>query len=198
MYLVPDLQTSPGLDVHRAAGILLRDYLSESRFNVRLDVGYWSAVGKRRLAIRLKYVRLRNRKHYCGQHPNECQIVPGFAKKHKNMALLEGADWVAWNDMLNDFCDQQAIIADIWSTSFEFKGRLYLRKGRCRRVRYPSVENSNGLRTFFHWDVADRPGCYEDWIGRRAERSEYPDGTPGIPEWRLSREADYKELLTTT
>ena len=57
---------------------------------------------------------------------------------------------------------------------------VIIRKGVMRCVQYGSRVLSNGIEN--EW-VRDSE-CFENWIGRKALRSNYPPGTPGIAEYR--------------
>ena len=142
------------------------DALARSRFTATLvdeRHGRW-------FVLNIYDVRLRQKKDYCGNHAGPCLVRE---KRHFETRYLEGADWVAFNDMLNDVLDRLEAAADVAS------GHCTVRRGRRRRVHY----GANGQI----WDRYGYEGDYEDWCGRKAARSTYPDSTPGIPEWRLRK-----------
>lgn len=173
-------------------------WLEASRFTAEVTLAHhyrWKYV------VRVDNVRLRRRKDYCGQHPNECVVNPFFPKPHRSGRWLEGADFVGFNDGLNDLLDQLGVDADVWSFNRE-AGKLtpaglvtgghryFIRKGRCRRLDYDSDwQDVPGAGTggFFYW-VLD--GTFEDYVGREAPRSSYPEGTPGLADWRPEAEND--------
>jgi hypothetical protein len=143
--------------------------LSEIQWKLQLAIDesrFTMAIVERDGAIILSNVRLRESKPYCGNHPNACELG-GRDKKAK---WLEGADWVGFNDMVNDVLDTIGVNAHVASDL------VVIRKGQERCVEYTST-----YRRFWQWD---KHGRYENWIGRLAPRSEYPYGTPGLAEWR--------------
>jgi hypothetical protein len=125
--------------------------------------------------ITIHNVRLREAKHYCGNHPYPCPVSPFGERPHRKGKWLEGADWVAFNDLVNDVLDDLGVSADVASSV------VRLRKGRERCVRYEGY--SRGFGGAYEW-VKDS-GCFADMIGKPHEVSEYPEGTPGIDQWRL-------------
>jgi hypothetical protein len=42
-------------------------------------------------------------------------------------------EWAKFNTWMNDTLDKEVVIADVWSTPFDVKGRLWIRRGE-RRV----------------------------------------------------------------
>ena len=132
--------------------------------------------------IEIRTIRLIQSKDYCGNHPLPCPVRPFQAHKpHIHSKCLEGADWVAFNDMLNDILDKLKVSANVASS------HVIIRKGLLRCVNYDSRLLSNGIEN--EW-VKDSH-FFEDWTGRKAGRSVYPPGTPGIAEWKAC-----KNLLT--
>lgn len=125
--------------------------------------------------IRLDPVRLFEKKDYCGNHPGPCLV--GGGRPHRHYPYLEGADWVAYNDLINTVLDRLGVVANVRSTV------CVVRKGLRRRIRYDqysvTVEGYGFTRQFVDWVRVGGPECYEDWCGRKAPPSDYPDGTPG-------------------
>lgn len=135
--------------------------------------------------IKIGTVRLRDAKDYCGNHPLPCPVRPGGHRPHKRLNYLEGADWVAFNDMLNDVLDKMKISADVASSL------VIIRKGQERCVYYDSRPFPNGIDN--EWVKDSRQ--FENRIGKKSKRSEYPPGTPGIPEWK--KEFDNSKKYST-
>jgi hypothetical protein len=101
-------------------------------------------------------------------------------RPHRHSRCLEGTDWVAFNDLLNDVLDRLGLDADAWSYNREAHGgRYYIRRGRRRRVRYDEAWAAGVFGAFRRWAKAG-PDDFEDHCGREAPRSELPEGTPGL------------------
>jgi len=137
-----------------------------NELNARLDKSRFFAdtTGSRRGWIKIVNVRLRYKKAYCGSHGREC-VLPHDGP-HKKMTYLEGADWVEFNDLVNDVCDELGISANISSVV------CVIREGYCRRTEYDTVNSEPGKG----WQ---RAGFMENWIDRQAPASDFPTGTPG-------------------
>lgn len=176
----------------RPIEVAIREAIAASRFraDVSQETNRWGQI------IRIDYVRRRSYRDYCGQHPNGCVVAN---KPHTRERLLEGADWVGFNDGLNDALDRLAADIDVWSYNREASpgGRYFIRKGLERRVEYASHEVHFFGRFGFLWD---RDGLHQNWIGHEAPRSEFPDDTPGIPCWsredeeRMAALPEYQEV----
>ena len=135
-------------------------YFEDSRFTFTVD--YEERKG--RVEYKLRSIRLKNPKPYCGNHPNACETTNGKTRKSK---FLEGADWVQFDDMLNDWADEILLSATIKSTA------CLIRKGKERRVEY---SGSNGQE----WDYE---GVYKDYtLVCPHPKSSYPLNTPGSYE----------------
>jgi hypothetical protein len=157
----------------------LRGYLSESRFIVD---GITLKETRKSDTITLGKVRLKIAKDFCGNHPLPCPVRPGPHKPHKVMTLLEGADWVAFNDMLNDILDLYAADANAGSS------HVIIRKGVMRCVEYTAQQLGNGIDN--EW-VKDS-GKFANCIGRKM-RAKYPEGTPGFPHYMMGDGPDTYE-----
>lgn len=112
------------------------------RFAVR-DLSQVSEVGtpghrSHGFVFTLQKVRLIEAKPYCGQHPGEC-VVGGPKKKTK---YLEWDDWVAFHSIVNDAL--KGITADVWSLPLDTRGKMWIRKGLRRRVKFDYDETVNG------------------------------------------------------
>ena len=169
--------------------LLEQKYLPSSRFKVNeLTVGrikYYR--GGHQTVLKIMGVRLKRKKDYCGQHAGPC-LAQNAWRPHKVTSYLEGSDWVAWNDMLNDLCDANKIEAVIFSTRESIGGPLYLRKGKARCINYQEAAVGQ------HWDGKQPDSVFsEEHFGKRkpAARADYPDGTPGIPEYLQAKEDEY-------
>lgn len=139
--------------------------------------------------IEIKGVRLKTRKEYCGSHPGACELAFSV---HRVLSCLEGADWVEFNDMLNNHMDEHNISCVIWSAPKErqlsqTKERMRIRIGMHRRASYDMRPNERGLgnatwelngqvNDFMLGSVVNRP---DRRLGSDAW-SYFPEGTPGI------------------
>jgi hypothetical protein len=124
--------------------------------------------------LKVYNVRLREKRPYCGNHPNECLIDRG---PNRRGTYLEGADWVEFNDRLNDVCDKMNISCSIYSDRV-----VWIRKGTKRRINY----GSHMLGMFWQWDYHGEECDFEDWCDKLgAPNSSYPFGTPGLYERKV-------------
>jgi hypothetical protein len=143
--------------------------IANSRFTAEVET--------MRRAVKILKVRLRKKKLYCGNHPKACE-APGGGK-HKRLDYLEGADWVEFNDLINDVLDKLNVECSV-ATS-----QCILRKGRRRRVEYEANEQfPNGT---WKWDMDGPDFHYVDNCGNTEVDkvlSKFPFGTPGIDERR--------------
>ena len=144
--------------------------LSANMFGVPAGMNYMaiSPKGRFKAHFAIVGVRLREKKGYCGNHCGPCRLT---GRKHKKMKYLEGADWVSFNDMINDVLDELNVSANVFSS------HCIVRKGPRRRMCY---YGESGLE--FYKD-ADR----EDYSDRRLkghEGSDFDWGTPGFYGWK--------------
>lgn len=120
-------------------------------------------------SISIHKVLLRESKAYCGNHPSGCEAAhDGPHKKHK---YLEGADWVEFNDRLNDILDAENVAANVGSLLVE------IRRGKERRTRYENGERQGNGN--FQWLQYGKLCHYEDRRLKKSKRSWFPKGTPG-------------------
>lgn len=119
--------------------------------------------------LKLKNVRLKEKRPYCGNHPNACDVTVG--RRERSYNYLEGTDWVSFNDLVNDVCDLWSVNANIYTSV------CWLRKGNQRRIRYGSSKIR--MTNFYQWDNKGEDSDYGIYLGRLAPPSEYPYGTPG-------------------
>lgn len=139
--------------------------IANSRFTAEVDPG--------RRKVTIRKVRLLKKKLYCGNHPKACELV--IHGKHKRLDFLEGADWVEFNDLVNDVLDRMDVECHVESAV------CIVRKGRRRRVEYDAnVQQANGN---WQWDKDGPDYHYADNCGSTEENqmiSTFPFGTPGI------------------
>lgn len=155
-----------GAELHTIESDLVRA-ISISRFTARVE--------RHTSNITIHDVRLRVAKDYCGNHPNACPVRPGVHRPHKETKHLEGADWVAFNDMLNDVLDCLSVSANAASSL------CIIRKGSARRMRYEGHFLQNGIDR--EWNRDDTQ--YASYLRKGHPPTVYPLDTPGIAEWRL-------------
>jgi hypothetical protein len=160
-----------GSDVQTIAS-RIRLALSQSRFNA--DVSTPSS-----RCVEIRTVRQNEKKDYCGHHPFACPVRPGPHKPHKHLPFLEGADWVAFNDMLNDCLDSLNVSANAGSSL------CIIRKGYLRRAEYSGHTLGNGIDSEWNRDSS----VYVRGRDLKAPKpSEYPLDTPGLDYWQRSGE----------
>jgi hypothetical protein len=142
--------------------VALVSHFNSSRFVVD--------VSQTKGTVDLKRVRLKESKHYCGNHPKACDLN---GVKHKKAAYLEGADWVEFNDRLNGVLDRLNVSALVSSSVCN------IRQGLARRIVYDAkTRNAHA----WVWDKIGEAGHYSNCCGGSAPRSSFPEGTPGIYE----------------
>lgn len=132
---------------------------------------FTARVEHHRNKVTIHDVRLTYKKDYCGNHPLPCPVRPGPHKKHKRLDYLEGADWVGFNDLLNDVLDSLGVVCDAGSSL------VIIRKSGERCTYYDAQATPNGIDNEWLKDS----GQFENHIGTNAPVSAaYPEGTPGF------------------
>jgi len=153
---------------------LLRQRIAESRFVV--DNICVIRHGRSPWRVNIETIRLRRSKGYCGNHAGPCRVTGG---RHRKSTCLEGADWVAFNNMVNDVLDNIHHDGDAGSRFVK------VRLGKQRRIDYSSFGHGD-------WIPVGEPGDYADYCGKEPpEETEYPSGTPGYDGWTREVEACY-------
>lgn len=148
--------------------------------------------------IYVKGIKLKEGKQFCGNHPAACERLGG---RHHKMRFLEGADWVEFNDCVNDLLDTLVVSAVIQSSVRDGttdRLPLRIRCGMHRRSVYTSGY-FNGSRS--------SPNENHVWTGRgnhdahyavnsgfdcsrpEKDNAEFPTGTPGV-----NTRTDYFEI----
>ena len=153
--------------------VALANRLATSRFTCKIK-----STGFRFINISL--VRLKTAKPYCGNHAKACeQEQQGDCSAHAKRKFLEGADWVEFNDMVNDVLDAVGCNALAASSLVE------IRQAKKRRTVYEATF-SRGIRGMANfewvWDMRGTPAHYQDRRGMSSPASTFPEGTPGIYE----------------
>ncbi len=145
--------------------------VSDALYNLRNNFRFtfeWEFVGN---GIKIKNVRLRDKKLYCGNHPAECEVnFAGVEPRQRMGPWLEGLDWVEFNDRINDILDELNTSANVFTSVCK------IRKDTRRRIFY----GYHRLAFNTEWNKDEDDSCYEDWCGKEAPASEYPFGTPGL------------------
>lgn len=136
------------------------DAISKSRFTAQLQF-----IGKH---IKIADIRLKESKPYCGNHPAACER----GGSHRKAKYLEGADWIEFNDLVNDLLDSLNCSANVASSV------CIIRKGLKRRIFYSYNRLSFGNNQW-HKDEVES-SAWGNYCGEKAPRSYFPDGTPGI------------------
>lgn len=122
--------------------------VEKSRFRAVL-----TAVGE--TDIRVKPVRLREKKPYCGSHPGPCEVNPFRGQEKKKItSYLEWEDWVAFHKMVNAVLNRLRVDADVWSNPADVRGKMWIRRGLSPRVRWDwTEEHSSYGRPVRIWNV---------------------------------------------
>ncbi len=144
-------------------GALWESIQRKSRFTAVVEV-----VGK---AIKITNVRLFRKKAYCGNHPKACERL--HDGPHRKGNWLEGADWVEFNDLVNDVIDAQGAEANVASSV------CIIRKGALRRMNYDGNKQF-GNGTWASDKDDENPDHWMNNVGGGVLVSEFPIGTPGI------------------
>lgn len=139
------------------------------RFDVKLCV---ESVRYAKQYINITQVRLRAAKEFCGNHPAACEVGN---PNHRKGKYLEGADWVQFNDELNNILDRMNVSARVESA------QVIVRKGELRRTNYRHRYPRPGANA--EW-VKDSPHEF-DWEDCRGIKKDHPvsefnEGTPGV------------------
>lgn len=144
----------------RLRKLLLKE-VEKSRFTVRADLEHLS---KTQPGVKVTEVRLRNAKHFCGQHPGPCPVLFGGPRPHRKHKFLEGLDWVGFNQMFNDLMDRKKIDCDFFSYNREMRGGdiANLRHWELVEPLYKGTDTTDATR-----------GCYRITLkGRKFVRNE--------------------------
>lgn len=142
---------------------LFRQKFAETRFSVEVET-------PNKTSIAFRKIRLTYKKDFCGNHPCPCPVRPGPHRKHPKNNKLEGADWVGFNDYVNDVLDAQGCVCNAGSSL------VMIRKEGERCMEYSFHELGNGIDK--EWDRDSEQ--FQNYIGKTAPRSYYPEGTPGF------------------
>lgn len=134
-------------DTGALAGVV-EHWLSKSRFTASVETG--------KGRVKLRTIRLKIAKPYCGNHAFLC---PFDGRRKRRATFLEGADWVDFNDQLNDLLDSLEIDAIVASSV------CTIREGRNRRVSYDAD---------FQTRAWYKIGPTADYCGKRAPASNFP------------------------
>jgi len=134
--------------VHKA----LLATLKNSRFLVRDIVVKEQTADRKRGVIHLNEIRLKEAKYFRGCAPEfeEWRLARPCKRAH----FLEAADWIEWNDLLNDLLDELDCPADVLSRA------CVVRKGRLRRTRYDTLEDKYGIQS--QWEKAGSKEAFSD------------------------------------
>jgi hypothetical protein len=146
----------------------IRRWFARSRFTAEVTV--------EEKGVKILNVRLREKKPYCGNHPNACPV--GGVNNRRD--YLEGLDWAEVNDCLNDIMDRLGVDCRIESAS------CVIRRGLERRINYSSYTFDGR-----HYDwvrVGHKEYDYGNYVGAPAPPSEVPDGTNGLYKRKIARE----------
>jgi hypothetical protein len=129
-----DHKTITPIKLSRIVGTLQSVLKRDGRFTCQLE--------PTRGMIQVRTVRLTKGKPYCGNHPGPCQ---GAQRKLRNMKYLEGEDWIAFHNIVNDVLDEMQVSADVWAKADTdtSSGRIWMRK------------KDLGRRWYYDWRAGD-------------------------------------------
>lgn len=98
--------------------------------------------------VELRGVRLLQAKPYCGNHAGPCVL----GRPLRSYRYLEGEDWIAFNEIVNDVLDKLKVAALVWSTRVDLLDHIDMPRGMKRKliIRHPML----GRR--LHWDWEDK------------------------------------------
>jgi hypothetical protein len=154
------------------------DELDGMRDKIRFTFQRESRVTSRFSILTFRNIRLKESKLYCGSHPAQCEIN-GISKPRK-AKFLEGADWIAFNDMMNDIADKLGLSVDIASLV------CCIRKGEKRRYNYDYTSDTWGNN---QWEKEGSQFDYINNIHQAPLPSTFPEGTPGSAHyWFVQQE----------
>lgn len=143
-----------------------------NRTKGRFIIEAWLVHKATRTDINISSVRLRKAKEFCGSHPAACEVGNPTHRKGKH---LEGADWVQFNDELNNILDRLSVSARVESAL------VIVRKGDLRRTIYRHRYPQPGANA--EW-VKDSEHEF-DWDDCKGIKSGHPvssfdEDTPGV------------------
>ena len=115
------------------AGFVINDVTRiEKMFSNRPFRGGW-------LGLELRQIRRKERKAYCGQHAGPC-VRPPRERQRRNSVCLDGEDWIAFHNVVNDVLDSMGLVAEVYTTPQDVRGKMWIRKTDLgRRKRYDSA-----------------------------------------------------------
>lgn len=122
-------------------------------------------------AIKITDVRLKIKKKYHGSNANVFQH--SWKKTFPRQLFLEGADWVEFNDLVNNVLDKLNVSAKVETNT------CVIRKGEKRRITY-DADYSSWNPNVMVWEKKGAEGHYVDNMGKPPIESQFPLGTPGI------------------
>jgi hypothetical protein len=134
----------------RVLAYLQARLIKDGRFRATLTpISVVGFSGKSFAAIRIKPVRLVTAKPYCGNHPGPC---PVSNKPKPRATYLEWEDWIQFHNLINKALNRFRADADVWSTPQDVKGKMWIRKGICARLRYDWEESFQMGRMIRIWN----------------------------------------------
>lgn len=126
--------------------------------------------------IEMRKIRLKEAKEFCGQHAGPC--VTFTSKPRPVSHLLEGDDWIRFNDVVNDVIDGFESIVNAQVTVFStrvVKGRFIIRHpehGRRIRWDYVDLNADQAHRPFYRphntWLSGREPHHRDQFKGKEA------------------------------
>ncbi|MEK6878467.1 MAG: hypothetical protein AABY22_02610 [Nanoarchaeota archaeon] len=142
----------------------LSQTIQNSRFTANLE----NLTSK---SLRISDIRLRDSKSYCGNHPKTCKFPN---ENHQKSKYLEGADWIEFNDLINDVLDSLKVAANV------FNSVCIIRKGNKRRIKYNADKQFPNNTWQWNKDEIEEDCYFDNTNLRHSLVSIFPDGTPGV------------------
>lgn len=106
--------------------------------------------------MELRGIRLKEKRHYCGNRPGPCAANGRPKRKH---TYLEGADWIRVHERVNDLLDALDATSEVF-TRIPGEGVFWVRKNGKRRVRwdYSEVDTFTLVNPPRSWITGHGPG----------------------------------------
>lgn len=125
------------------------------------------------VGLELRQVRRKERAAYCGQHAGPC-VRPTRRGQRVNSVCLDGDDWMRFHGVVNDVLDAMGLVAEVYTTPPDIRGKMYVRKPDLgRRLRYDyKDDNVHGRFNMGLPHYVWNPGTPDQWTNGDGMTSE--------------------------